>query len=80
MVMAGATRIEAGAARRATVIAGQIIGNGKLGFAYPTENGPLVVLAGRPWNGPMPGQFFMALVAGVIRVAALRANGDDIQG
>jgi hypothetical protein len=76
--MPRAVGIKGRPAKRALVAAGQVLQNGKLIFARPTQNGQPMVECLWPGERLMPGHFFMALVAGIVGVAAPEANGYNI--
>ena len=80
MVVVGAGGIEGGAAVRAAEIAMQIFVNGQFPLARAAQNGALVEFGARPDGNWVAGQGEVAILAGVVDVAAVHFDGDDVDG
>ncbi len=71
--------IEAGAALRAVVAALQVLRDSQCGATGAAEHRELVMRIGRPDDCVMHRERVVARSAGVVRVAALQPDGDDVE-
>ena len=79
MMMATAARIERGSAGRASRIRLQVIANGQFSLTRSTEDGTLVPFAARPHHNGVAGERDVAILASIIKAAALHLDGHDVQ-
>lgn len=80
MPVAPAPWVESRTAGRTPVSAGKIALDAHLRPADPTDNRPPVPFPAGPDLAGMTGQFFMAILAGVIDPATPHPDGDDVAG
>jgi hypothetical protein len=79
MIVMLTARIEAGPAAGTDRSTLQVVSDGEFFTAGSTQNGVLAKLGASPHLRRMIGLLFMTLVAGVVRLAALEFDGDNIE-
>jgi len=79
MVVVPACGIEGRRTDGAARFASQVFANGQLCAAGSAQNGLLVEFAEWPHLDGMPGERDVAVLAGVVRAAALHFDGDNVR-
>ena len=77
--MFGATGVEWGAARNASEVTADVLGDRQRALAYSTEHCALSKVADPPTHRVVRFRFLMTHITRVIPFAAFELNGDDIE-